>query len=134
MTATTTRPHVTVEPRWASKVLVRATQIIGTDEVRFSAWEPTGKLGENTHGSITSLGGDSWYGRVGTAAPGAWLEQLEPGSDQRVLAVAEHYRYDKARAVVAILVAFPGLVGHGRIDEGSGEVACTVEQMATVAS
>lgn len=121
----------TVEPRTTPDGIVcRAVRIAGTDEFRFSAWERTAGYTAGQHSTFTHVDGvDGLLGRVGTVAPGAWLDELAPGSQERVAAAREHYAADKARAIDAILTAFPGLRRVGREDRGGGEVTCTADQL-----
>jgi len=98
---------------------VRVSRVCGTDEVNYSAWEPTTMCARGNeqlgaaHGTISFFPSDEaifepgWYGRVGTRRVGEDVLALRAGSDERVAAVVAHIKAQEDEAYAAILARFP---------------------------
>jgi hypothetical protein len=101
---------------------IRRTQIIGTNIVVFSAWEPSVLMG--AHSNLTSDGNGNWIGRIGTNRNlPSEIETLPPGSDARIDAVRGWYDAQYERAYNLIITAHPEAANGTR---RSGEIEIRV--------
>lgn len=87
-------------------MIIERTQIIGTNRVYFSAWEP-----DAGHSTINYSQHGFKAGRVGTRALPDVLDDLPPMSNERLTLVMEWKRAEYQEAYQAILEAHPELGG-----------------------
>lgn len=107
------------ETRKVGNVVVRATRIIGTKLVVFSAWEPSAMMGK--HRTITTFDGDSeWYGQIGSRPLPADIEVLKGGSPERSEALRQFRQAQQIEAFGAIRAAFPEAEFTSENDYGRG--------------
>ena len=96
--------------------IVERVEIIGTEIVKYHAWEPSEVQGP--HGTIATFDGHpGWYGAVDTLHPPECFARLPSFSEERSAAVRAWYesRYHMAKAL--IYAAYPETIGaEGVID------------------
>ena len=90
----------------SSEIIVQSGVIAGTGIRVYTAWEPSGLMGE--HSTITTIGG-KWYGKIGSNPDRVIYDHLPVGQE----------RFDAVEAAYqAIREANPTLAG----DERDGEI------------
>jgi hypothetical protein len=95
------------------RTVVKATRIIGTDTIVYSAWESSTPTG--AHATITRID-DEWFGKIGTRRPPAEVTDMPAMSDERYAAARAHYAAEQVRAITTILDHEPRLNVTGYID------------------
>jgi len=103
-------------------IRIDRTRIIGTDTVVFSAWEPSrGTMSPNawSHSIISTLGGDSFLGQVGSRHLPIQLSTLPAMSAERSAAVRAYHAAEYQRAYSLIRDKYPDIPPDAREDMGS---------------
>lgn len=87
---------------------IKASRLPGSEQVELTVWEPTSYTGP--HSTLSTLGlGEGAWGLLTTRRSDR-LEQLEPGSDDRIVGYAGWWAALQAKAV-RILTEVVGEVG-----------------------
>ena len=108
-------------------ICIERTRIIGTDTVVFSAWEPSrGTISPNafSHSSISTLGGDSFWGQIGSRHLPIQLSTLPATSPERSAAVRAYHAGEYQRAYALIRAEYPDIPADSR--EDMGEIIATI--------
>ena len=103
-------------------IAVTRTNIIGTRNQVYTAWEVTGSW--PTHTTISSFDAHGWAGRIGTEATPPDIDRLDACSDERAEAYYAWRESTYQTAYGLIRRAFPGLEGcedMGKIEDWSDQ-------------
>jgi len=106
-----------------SAVIVKRVEVIGTNVVTYTAWEP-GKM-HGTHTHITHIGEDC-YGDIGCRVLPDAIQSMPSHSSARVAAVRKFFGDSYMEAVTEIIEAFPE-VGEGNCLYHIGQITAYEE-------